>query len=184
MEESDVRIKEISRHRTSSSSTEITEEQVHAAIERVLCINWKEKNDHSVFVPETSESFKEAPITSDNLISQAIMEVLSQIATGNNPLKNLVINTESDNASLNSVTLSPSQSPVVSPVNCPNTSVAICASSNSPQSLAINYLTESYSRVAVEERNHPKKSSIPPLSEVLADLRAQLVSRITYKLIK
>lgn len=41
--------------------------------------------------------------------------------------------------------------------------------------LALAYLTDSYSRVALEERNHPKKSSIPPLSDVLSDLRMQLV---------
>lgn len=44
-----------------------------------------------------------------------------------------------------------------------------------PQNIALVYLTDCYSRVAVEERNHPKKSSIPPLSDVLANLRSQLV---------
>lgn len=106
------------------------------------------------------------------------MEVLFQISSGINPMKNLTAYSDQDNASLNSVSMSPTQnSPVVSPVNCPNTGIPICSPTNSPQSLAISYLTESYSRVAVEERNHPKKSSIPPLSEVLADLRSQLVSK-------
>ncbi|KAJ8974714.1 hypothetical protein NQ317_000380 [Molorchus minor] len=38
---------------------------------------------------------------------------------------------------------------------------------------------ESYNRVSVEERNHPKKSSIPPLSDVLTELRAQMIHYTT-----
>lgn len=47
------------------------------------------------------------------------------------------------------------------------------------QNLALNYLMDCYSRVSVEERNHPKRSSIPPLSDLLTDLRAQTVHYTT-----
>lgn len=150
---------------------------MHAAIERVLCVNWKESADHSIYLPETAESLKETPtILPDDLVSQSIMEVLSQVASGKNPTKNLTQDT-GENNSLNS---SPTQnlSPVVSPVgNAPvsNTPATVTTTTQTPQNIALIYLTDSYSRVAVEERNHPKKSSIPPLSDVLADLRSQLV---------
>lgn len=143
----------------------------------MLCISWKEKNDHSIYIPDTAESIRELPsITSEDLISQAIVEVLSQIATGTNPIKNLT-QISDDNTSLNSVSISPTQnvSPIVSPIGIPNQIPSSTQVIQSPQNIALVYLTESYSRVAVEERNHAKRSSIPPLSDVLTDLRSQLV---------
>lgn len=160
VEESEAR-KDINRQRTSSSSTEITEEQVYSAISRVLCINWKEKNSQSIHIPETAESIRENPqVPFEDLISQSIIEVLTQIAIGTNPLKNIV----TEDNSLNS-----------SPTQSPSNDLPSVQVSESPQNIALLYLTESYSRVALEERNNPKRSSIPPLSDVLADLRAQLV---------
>lgn len=108
------------------------------------------------------------------------MEVLSQISTGNNPLKNItpVNMDQADNSSLNSVSISPTQnlSPL-SPSSCPIPTLPLPSSSGpqNSQTVALIYLTDSYSRVAVEERNNPKKSSIPPMSDVLADMRSQLV---------
>ncbi|GLV34489.1 Ubiquitination factor E4B [Carabus blaptoides fortunei] len=184
VEESEAR-RDVTRHRTSSSSTEITEEQVHSAICRVLCVSWKDQSEHYIDLPETAETLREiAVIPSEDLISQSIMEVLAQIAAGQNPLKNLTQTTDpGDNTSLNSVSISPTQnlSPLISPVgSCPvpllpMSTTPVDSNVQTPQILALIYLTDSYSRVAVEERNHPKKSSIPPMSDVLSDLRSQLV---------
>lgn len=99
------------------------------------------------------------------------MEVLLQIASGNNPS----VAAAEDTASSNSASISPTQSPL-SPTACPVPSLPLPSTSKqSSQTTAFTYLTGSYSRVAIEERNHPKKSSIPPLSDVLADLRCRLV---------
>lgn len=125
---------------------------------------------------------RETPvIPSEDLISQSIMEVLAQIAAGQNPLKNLTQTADQgDNTSLNSVSPTQNLSPLVSPVgSCPVPLLPMSTTpvepDQTPQILALVYLTDSYSRVAVEERNHPKKSSIPPMSDVLSDLRSQLV---------
>lgn len=119
-----------------------------------------------------------------DLISQSLMEILFQIFSGNNPFKNLLQNNsdQGDTSSVNSFSISPTQnlSPSPSPVlNCPVPTLPListeCSSEVTPQATALNYLLECYARVAVEERNHPKKSSIPPLSDVLSDLRGQLI---------
>jgi hypothetical protein len=41
---------------TSSSCTEVTEEQVQAAVSRVLCVTWKEQNESSIYLPETASA--------------------------------------------------------------------------------------------------------------------------------
>jgi phage terminase large subunit-like protein len=41
---------------TSSSCTEVSEEQVHAAVSRVLCVTWKEQNESAIFLPETASA--------------------------------------------------------------------------------------------------------------------------------
>lgn len=104
------------------------------------------------------------------------MEIMFQIGTGTNPFKKLTQNYDGDNLSMNSFSVSPTQnlSPSPSPVSsCP---VPLLPFKNqtvdaTPTLLAMSYLMESYNRVSAEERVHPKKSSIPPLSDVLSDLR-------------
>lgn len=48
-----------------------------------------------------------------------------------------------------------------------------------PLVLAVNFLMDSYNRVSTEERNEPKRCSIPPLNDVLSELRAQLIHYTT-----
>lgn len=190
MEESDPR-KELARQRTSSSSTEITEEQLHTAIFRVLGASWKKESSHQetafIYLPETAENFLEQQqnTTSTNtsclqdLISQALMEILLQIANGLTPKRCIAAFEQSDNISLSST--SPTQSPLTSPIDlCPTPNFTPPnnneqSQNQTTQAVAIYYLTDCYGRVSVEERNHPKKSSIPPLSDVLYDLRAQII---------
>lgn len=165
----------MTRQRTFSS-TEITEDQIHTSIFRVLLCNFKEQNDSQVFLPETAESFKQFPATSTtDLISQCLMEMIIMISNEPNPFKNLNQNFDGDNLSMNSFSVSPTQnlSPSPSPVSgCPVPLLPFKSQQfDSPSVVAINYLLESYNRVSSEERVHPKKSSIPPLSDVLQDLR-------------
>lgn len=155
----------------------MTEEQIHACIMRILLCSFKKPSDDLVFLPNTAESIKTGNIVYADLVNQCLMEVLSQISTGPNPFKNLNQNNECD--SLNNFSVSPTHtlSPSPSPGSCP---VPLLQFKNNdttitPQNLALSYLMDSYMRVAVEERNHPKRSSVPPLSDVLSDLRAQII---------
>ncbi|KAK9693335.1 Ubiquitin elongating factor core [Popillia japonica] len=150
--------KEVTRHRTTSS-TEISEEQLHASISRVLLCSFNQNNENFVFLPQVADMLKNTGCSTSDVISQCLMEALFEISTGSNPFKELAQNPEqTDNISLSSFSVSPTQN--LSP---------------SPSPIALNYLMDCYSRVAVEERNHPKKSSIPPLSDVLSDLRGQII---------
>lgn len=75
--------------------------------------------------------------------------------------------------------LSPSPSPVGT---CP---IPVLTMKNpelttqQPLVLAINFLMDSYNRVGLEERNQPKRSSVPPLSDLLSELRAQIIHYTT-----
>lgn len=127
--------------------------------------------------------FKEIAPSLTDLISQCLMEVLFEISNGANPLPVPDQNDMTDTCSVNSFSVSPSQnlSPSPSPVTpspVATWSVKITGA-ESTQQRAFQYLLDCYGRVAVEERNHPKKSSIPPLSDLLIDLRAQLVHYTT-----
>ncbi|KRT81780.1 hypothetical protein AMK59_5523 [Oryctes borbonicus] len=174
--------REITRNRTTSS-TEISEEQLHASISRVLLCSFTQPNENFVFLAQVADGLKHTGSSISDIISQCLMEALVQIATGRNPFKDLVQTPEqTDNISLSSFSVSPTQnlSPSPSPIgSCPVPllPMKISGTNNelSPQIIALNYLMDCYSRVAIEERNHPKKSSIPPLSDVLSDLRGQII---------
>ncbi|XP_034248933.1 ubiquitin conjugation factor E4 B [Thrips palmi] len=178
VDESDNKKEVTRRQRTVSSSAEVTEDVVLSTISRVLCVSWTDRSEATVFLPHTAEAIKEArqedpamPVNVQDLVSQALMEVLDQFASGENPL-----------------TYHSSESPAPSS----STSTSASASTSKEQSTeskelsalhlvqakasnGLNYLFDCYARVAVEERNQPKRSSTPPLKEVLADIRAQCV---------
>jgi len=103
-----------------------------------------------------------------DLISQALMEVLSQFGRGENPLQDLApcrpcSQTTPDNldspgvSSSSPVPLSPLLSPVVSLPHNPVTSVPTASDTHQNiHTQSLMYLMDCYARVAVEERNHPK----------------------------
>lgn len=101
--------------------------------------------------------------------------------TGGNPFKNLTnSNLEIyDVGSLDSNSASPQNlSPSPSPVGtCPIPLLTMknAETTQEPLVVAINFLMDSYNRVSIEERNEPKKCSISPLSDVLSELRAQII---------
>ncbi|XP_076648891.1 ubiquitination factor E4B isoform X2 [Halictus rubicundus] len=162
-----------SRSRTTSSSTEITTEQIHSVISRVLCISWKEPTEGTIFLPQTASQVSIQKIVDPTeIINQALMEVLCMFTRGEDPLKEINVETSSDREDSPNSQTSPLLSPVAILCRCD-----ICCKLSEPKSFP--YLLDCYSRVAVEERNHPKKSSIPPLSDVLAVLRAQCVQYST-----
>lgn len=155
-----------SRHRTlSSSGGEVTEDQVHSVVCRVLCVSWTQQSESAIFLPETAavinqRNQEEQPsIFVQDLISQSLMEVMCQIASGENPLP------------------SPLSCSTPDGMNQDSAEEASPAPSSSPSlaTVGLTYLTDCYSRVSIEERNHPKRSSVPPLRDVLAEVRAQCV---------
>ncbi|KAJ8974715.1 hypothetical protein NQ317_000381 [Molorchus minor] len=90
VDEPDTQKKDIQRQRTTSSSTEMTEEQLQSAIARVLHSTFKQPSETRLFLPETTEQLKRDPnMTMRDLTSYAIMEILALIAKGNDPFKNL-----------------------------------------------------------------------------------------------
>ena len=156
------------RQRTVSSSGEVNEEVVLSTISRVLCVSWTHRSEATVFLPNTAVAMKEAqqedpamPVNVQDLVSQALLEVLDQIASGENPLTS---------EGLDSPMLSSSKEQRSDPKE-PSALHLIQTKASS----GLTYLCDCYARVAVEERNQPKRSSTSPLSDVLADIRAQCV---------
>lgn len=97
-----------------------------------------------------------------NLTSNCIMEILNLIKRGNNPFKDVTPQNQdvADMYSLHSGSVSPVQSsPTTSDMQCPVPALIMKekVDDESPITLAINFLTESYTRVYQEERNHPKR---------------------------
>ncbi|XP_066601539.1 ubiquitin conjugation factor E4 B [Prorops nasuta] len=162
------------RSRTTSTSIEVVTEQIHAVISRVLCISWKESTERAIFLPQTSNILSHNTTDVTNIVNQSLMEILYMFSKGEDPLKNITVGTPSDRED------SPNSqpSPLISPVTLPSfplSSLPLPVGSKPSQPKSLLYLLDCYSRVAVEERNHPKRSSVPPLSDVLAILRAQCV---------
>ncbi|XP_076166948.1 ubiquitination factor E4B [Ptiloglossa arizonensis] len=158
-----------SRSRTTSSSTEVTIEQIHSVVSRVLCISWKEPTEGTIFLPQTASHIStQKLVDAAEIINQALMEILCMFTIGDNPLKQIYVETSSDREDSPNRQACLSLSPFALFCRC-----SICCETSHPKSLI--YLLDCYSRIAVEERNHPKKSSTPPLSDVLAVLRAQCV---------
>ncbi|CAH1129076.1 unnamed protein product [Ceutorhynchus assimilis] len=181
VDESDLFKKDIHRQRTTSSSTELTVEQLQNTVARILQSSFTENSSSGVFLPQTAELIKETPHASiRDITSTAIMEILTIIQKDNNSFKNITSQNPdiTDTYSLHSGSVSPIQSsPSTSDTQCPVPALIMKEKidDRSPMTLAIKFLMESYNRVAQEERNFPKKSSIPPLSDVLTEVRAQLI---------
>ncbi|XP_048520078.1 ubiquitin conjugation factor E4 B isoform X3 [Dendroctonus ponderosae] len=185
VDESDLLKKDVHRQRTSSSSTELNVEQLQETIARILLVSFTRTSTTRVFLPLSAELVKETPqLSIRDLTSTAIMEILSMIKKGNDPFASITpLNQDiTDTYSLHSGSVSPVQSsPSSSEMQCPVPALIMREKieNETPIKLAIDFLMDSYNRVAQEERNHPKRSSIPPLSDVLIEIRAQLIQYTT-----
>lgn len=155
----------------------MTEEQIHGCVMRILLCSFKKPSENLIFLPTTADSWKQTiNVDYADLINQCLMEILMEISSGSNPFQHLTTNQNNECDSLNNFSISPTHtlSPSPSPGGGPIT-LLFNSNDTRPQHLALSYLMDSYSRVAIEERNHPKRSSVPPLSDVLSEIRAQLV---------
>ncbi|KAK0083631.1 hypothetical protein PV325_008472 [Microctonus aethiopoides] len=174
------------RSRTTSSSTEVTIDQIQAVISRVLSISWKEAIEKTIFLPEMSENERQEKNTVDyiDIVNRGLMEVLYIFTRGEDPLNGITSDMSSDgedspesktscletSSSANHPATSSSSS---SAYPLPTLTLTSAKKNSQPKSLF--YLLDCYTKAAVEERNHPKRSSIPPISDVLACLRAQCI---------
>ncbi|OXU26331.1 hypothetical protein TSAR_003121 [Trichomalopsis sarcophagae] len=187
------------RSRTTSSSTaDVTLEQVYAVISRVLQVSWRKSTEGTIYLPETAEIISTYNcLDLQDLSSQAIMEVLFKIANGEDPLKDIAVDMslecqDSPTSQACSPMLSPVQTNTPTPIATATTAATTTTTTSVPtnpssstsapspnesmtQCKSLIYLLDCYARIAIEERNHPKRSSIPPLSEVLSNLRAQCI---------
>lgn len=121
-------------------------------------MSWKESTEGTIYLPETADimSMHNSNDISD-LISQAIMEVLFKFVAGEDPLKDIAVDASLDCQDSPSSQTSPMFSPILAYSSNPPTTLNTTNSDDqSPQTKSLIYLFDSYSRVAVEERNHPK----------------------------
>ncbi|CAH1109977.1 unnamed protein product [Psylliodes chrysocephalus] len=187
MEVDDLDILKKDVQRKQISSTEISLQQLQSSVARVLHVTFKESLDAGLYLSETAKLLQETPsIPIRDLTSNAIMEIMFKFVKGENPFKNVPqpISDMCESASIESSpsNLSPSSSPTTG--GCPIPLLTIKSNNNNNMdenisTLAMNFLMDSYNRVSVEERNNPKKSSVPPMSEVLTELRAQIIHYTT-----
>lgn len=91
-----------------------------------------------------------------DIINQAIMEVLYMFSRGEDPLKEITSEISSDREDSPNSQASPLLSPVMTVPSYQLSTLPLPAGSKSLQPKSLIYLLDSYSRVAIEERNHPK----------------------------
>lgn len=137
-----------------SSSNEGNTEKVVTTISRILCVSWNEQNEGTVLLPANNVLFNTDALNPDyqDLISQSLMEILCQFASGLDPLHGVPQNVITPNDVSPSSPDLPS-TPVNStclPDNCYN------QNNITKQTDGLYYLMNCYSRVSLEERNHPK----------------------------
>ncbi|CAG9857038.1 unnamed protein product [Phyllotreta striolata] len=173
--------------RKQAESTEITLQQLQSCVARVLHVSYTEASDGGLYLPETAEVLRDNPSMSvRDLTSNSLMEVMFKFARGENPFKNVPRPALDayDATSLGSspANLSPSSSPMAE--GCPIPLLTLKNSNNNNaehnnDTLAINYLMDSYNRVSVEVRNNPKKLSVPLMCDILTELRTQIIHYTT-----
>uniref|UniRef100_A0A0A9Z5W3 Ubiquitin conjugation factor E4 B n=1 Tax=Lygus hesperus TaxID=30085 RepID=A0A0A9Z5W3_LYGHE len=159
------------RVRTVSTGSEVPEEFLQSMVGRILCVSWSEQSESTIFLPETAAVISERqregqPTDLEDLISQCLMEVMCQIASNQNPLPEPDIPAASTPAPETTEAVASGSS---------GAEVPPCITPQSHASRTLTYLTDCYTRVSVEERCHPKKSSVKPMSTLLSEIRAQCV---------
>lgn len=125
-----------------------------------------------------------AKLSLTEFASQAVMDVITQIADGADPLNQKLIavsetskrlNEECGDDAVMSGPLASETDPDKS--DCPTPLLPI-PKTIPTQGLAVSYLLRFYNNINVYERDHPKKSSEPPISDLLQNLRTLLVNHL------
>ncbi|XP_063626129.1 ubiquitin conjugation factor E4 B [Cydia splendana] len=177
--------RKISRSRTVSC-TELTEEQLRTIVGKILQVSWSEDSAGGIYVPSVAASLLDNPkLSLEDMASEALMDVILQISNGADPLNQKLIAVSETTKRLNedcgddTLTgggpLSSDNDPDKS--GCPAPSLPI-PKTIPTQGLAVSYVLRFYNNINIYEREHPKKSSEPPLSDLLQNLRTLLVSHL------
>ncbi|ESO98532.1 hypothetical protein LOTGIDRAFT_174217 [Lottia gigantea] len=178
-EESDSR-PEAKRHRDTSYGSEATEDQMLNAVSRIFVVSWKEEStSDTLHLPDISSCIQQQQgcVNFRNVINQILMEVLMKIQDGSeNPLLTLrpvtPVVSPMKNYSGSPRSISPMQ---LTPDVPKREFISRCEPLVCKEVDMINYLLDSYERVSIEERTAPKRTSIPPMSEVLSIARNQCI---------
>ncbi|CAH4029952.1 ubiquitin conjugation factor E4 B [Pieris brassicae] len=168
--------------------TELTEEQLRIIVGKMLQVTWSEESSGGIFVPSVAAALLDNPkLSIDELASEALMDVMLQIVDGSDPLNHKAL-----------VVLLMKQSMKELSEECvddlfakdPNnldmdTEEGECPSPLLPlpkditnQALAVSYLLKFYYNVNVYERDNPKKSSVPPLSDLILSMQSLIVDHL------
>ncbi|XP_047535250.1 ubiquitin conjugation factor E4 B [Vanessa atalanta] len=174
----------LQRSRTVSC-TELTEEQLRNIVAKILQVSWSDDSAGGIFVPTVAASLLDNPkISLEELASEALMDVISQIIDGSDPLnQRLIAVTEttkrlSEDCGDDILTTGHLGSENESEkTDCPTPSLPL-PKTIPQQSLAVSYILKFYSNINLYEREHPKKSSEPPLSDLLQSIRTLLVNNL------
>ncbi|CAH0755919.1 unnamed protein product [Diatraea saccharalis] len=176
--------RKIYRSRTVSC-TELTEEQLRHIVAKILQVSWSEDIPGGIFVPSVAAALLDNPkLSLDELASEAIMDVIMQLADGADPLnqKLLAVSETSKRLSEDCGDDSLTSGPLGSDTDadrsdCPAPSLPL-PKTIPTQGLVVSYLLRFYNNINLYEREHPKKSSEPPLSDLLQSLRTLLVNNL------
>ncbi|CAH0588924.1 unnamed protein product [Chrysodeixis includens] len=176
--------RKIHRSRTVSC-TELTEEQLRNIIAKILQVSWSEDSAGGIFVPSVAAALLDNPkLSLDELASGALIDVITQIADGSDPLnQKLIAITEttkrpSEDCGDDMLTSGPVGSETeTDKADCPTPSLPL-PKTIPTQGLAVSYIIRFYTNINSYEREYSKKSSEPPLSDLLQSLRTLLVNHL------
>ncbi|XP_034834526.1 ubiquitin conjugation factor E4 B [Maniola hyperantus] len=176
--------RKIQRSRTVSG-TELTEEQLRNIVGKILQVSWSEDSAGGMFVPSVAASLLDNPkLSLEELASEAVMDVITQIVDGSDPLNQKLIavsettkrlSEDCGDDILTTGHLGSESDP--DKADCPTPSLPIPKTIPS-QGLAVSYILKFYNNINLYEREHSKKSSEPPLSDLLQSLRTLLVNNL------
>lgn len=138
-----------------------------------------------IFVPSVAAAvIDNAKLSLTEFASQSLMDVITQIADGADPLNQKLIaisetskklTEECGDDALMSGPLASGTDPDKS--ECPTPLLPI-PKTIPTQGLAVSYLLRFYNNINLYERDHHKKSSEPPISNLLQSLRTLLVNHL------
>ncbi|XP_039756044.1 ubiquitin conjugation factor E4 B [Pararge aegeria] len=175
--------RKIQRSRTVSC-TELTEEQLRNIVAKILQVSWSDESAGGIFVPSIAISLLDNPkLSLEELASEALMDVLTQLLDKSDPLNQKLIAvteitkrlSEDCGDDLTTGHLLSETDP--DKADCPTPSLPI-PKTIPAQGLAVSYILKFYNNINIYEREHSKKSSEPPLSDLLQSLRTLLVNNL------
>lgn len=175
--------RKIHRSRTVSC-TELTEEQLRSIVAKILQVSWSEDSEGGIFVPSVAAALLDNPkLSLEELASQALMDVITQIADGSDPLNQKLIaiseTTKKQVLDGDEMLISGQLGAETDSdkAECPTPSLPL-RKTIPTQGLAVSYIVRFYTNINSYEREYPKKSSEPPLSDLLQSLRTLLVNHL------